>query len=128
MLNEREISLIKTIGESVRRNVSEIESRLEQRIDALKQENASLSAQLDQLRADNAPQPEPVTEEKVKTIAESCLNGRSLLNTGDTDSLIEEKVRKAFSSITVPDQQCIRGMIAEILSELPVPEDGKDGR
>ncbi|MBT0362759.1 hypothetical protein [Morganella morganii] len=128
MLNEREISLIKTIGESVSRNMSEFESRLERQIDALKRENASLSAQLEQLRADNAAQPEAVTEERIKTIAESCLSGRSLLNTGDADCLIEEKVRKAFSSITVPEQQDIRGIITDILSELPVPKDGRDGR
>lgn len=128
MLNEREISLIKTIGESVSRNMSELESRLERQIDVLKRENASLSAQLEQLRADNAAQPEAVTEERIKTIAESCLSGRSLLNTGDADCLIEEKVRKAFSNITVPEQQDIRGIITDILSELPVPKDGRDGR
>ncbi len=145
-MNERDMSLLKAVGEAVREQLSVVQKKYESVLSAQSQEIAALSAQVNELTKSSPDEgaivsavlaqieiptiPElPDIQQMVKD-AVSAMPVAAVPEAADPPD-IAKMVRDAVSEIEIPaapDLPDIQQMVKDAVSALPIPKDGDAGK
>ncbi|MFS1564124.1 MAG: phage gp6-like head-tail connector protein [Candidatus Arsenophonus phytopathogenicus] len=128
-MNERELSLVKLIGETVKEELIRLENTFNREIDSLKKDHDEKILNLKKaIAAENQEKnrlDEQVLAEKIKTTVLEEIKLVNQISLSDIEISINEKLANIVQSLPVPEQSDINTLIADAVDKLPKPEDGK---
>ncbi|MFS1539311.1 MAG: hypothetical protein ACL7BU_12230 [Candidatus Phlomobacter fragariae] len=128
-MNERELSLVKLIGETVKEELIRLENTFNREIDSLKKDHDEKILNLKKAIAEENQEKnrldEQVLAEKIKTTVLEEIKPVNQISLSDIEISINEKLANIVQSLPVPEQSDINTLIADAVDKLPKPEDGK---
>jgi hypothetical protein len=130
-MNERELSLIKAIGESVRDQLLLVEKRFDAALQAHIKSILEMKADLERSISESRPEPLPDINALVSKAVET-LPAPKMPQLPDIDSIVAEAIAKLPApqdgkSVLPEDvRPMLQDMVSAAVAEIPAPENGKD--
>ncbi|WGL93772.1 phage gp6-like head-tail connector protein [Arsenophonus nasoniae] len=125
-MNERELSLLESIGEVVKEALAKQEADLTEKIKSVK---AHVDEQILNLKQEIKNKErvinDQILEEKTKKIIEEQIKQQPEIKLPDFEQLISEKIADIAQSLFPPELPDIDALIANAVSKLPKPKDGR---
>ncbi|WGM01781.1 hypothetical protein [Arsenophonus nasoniae] len=125
-MNERELSLLESIGEAVKDVLAKQEADLTEKINSVKEHVDEQILNLKQeIKNKGFVINEQILEEKTKKIIEEKIKPISKPELLDFEALINQKIATLAQSLSVPEIPDIETLLANAIDKLPTPKDGK---
>ncbi|WP_448657078.1 phage gp6-like head-tail connector protein [Enterobacter hormaechei] len=130
-MNERELSLIKVLGEEFGQVLAEMRDSFSKSIQALKEDYeerlTSLAKQVEEISNAPAPDVESMVKAEIAKLPAQAAPGLPDVATMVSEAVAAIPVPRDGKSVTVDDiTPVLQELVSNAVAEIPVPKDGKD--